>query len=890
MSILASDISPDGSKLVAIGNFTKVNGLDRYQIAVLDLTTSPISVADWQTNRYGDGCSRSFQSYMRDIDISPDGSYFAVATTGAYASPTAPYLCDTVARWELGATGSGLQPTWAEYPGGDTITEVAVTDTAVYVGGHYSYMNNPYVGDNISAGAAPARHCPRTTRAMASCSTGTRGGPVATGCTGSSRPTTGCGSVRTPTASRDGTTGGGSRSCRWRVAPNCRRTTPAPCRPRSCRSVWTKAGSGSTLDRTTSRDFTGSATSNSSTTAGTSTWRDVRGTFMVDGNLYTGWSDRTFKVQPYNGTTFGTQATVPLQLVEGAPQTLNRFATEDLADITGMFYDPTTARIYFTKSGSNQLHWRGFSSESRVVGAQRFSSPSGAGSVTWSDVRSMFMVDNQLYTSSSSGNLVRRAWNPATGLPTGSATTVSGPGIDGQDWRARDAFNYAPAGFEVPNTPPVASFTNTCTGAVCTFDATGSSDPDGSITSYAWDFGDSTSPEPAPPANHVYAVSGTFTVTLTVTDDQGATTTTTQQVEVQVPNVAPTADFTSSCTALTCTFDAAGSSDPDGTIASYNWNFGDGTSATGATANQTYTTPGSYTVTLTVTDNDGATNTKSAGVSVIDPNQTPTVDHRATASSNANTLNAQVDVPASVQAGDVMVLITTLNRTDTTVTGPDGWTLLDSASNATASSQTFAWTKRATAGDAGTTVNVTNSVRAKTSMQLLAYSGADTVSAHQLEFDTTSSDQRTTPTVPVTTPGSASISYWADKSNDSGAWALPGGVTERDQSAGSGNGTITAAIADTTGLGTGPAGGYTATSDSANRRGITWSIVVSPASGTPQNTPPTATFSASCAALSCTFDASGSTDPDGTITAHTWDLVSQRDLSVGAGGGHITSA
>ncbi len=80
-------------------------------------------------------------------------------------------------------------------------------------------------------------------------------------------------------------------------------------------------------------------------------------------------------------------------------------------------------------------------------------------------------------------------------------------------------------------------------------------------------------------------------------------------------------------------------------------------------------------------------------MSVIDPQPTPTVDHRATASSNANTLNARVDVPASVQAGDVMVLITTLNRTDTTVTGPDGWTLLDSASNATASSQTFAWTK-----------------------------------------------------------------------------------------------------------------------------------------------------------------------------------------------------
>ena len=115
---MASDISPDGSKLVAIGNFTKVNGLDRYQIAVLDLTTSPVSVADWQTNRYGDGCSRSFQSYMRDIDISPDGSYFAVATTGAYASPTAPYLCDTVARWESARPGPASSRPGRSTPGG----------------------------------------------------------------------------------------------------------------------------------------------------------------------------------------------------------------------------------------------------------------------------------------------------------------------------------------------------------------------------------------------------------------------------------------------------------------------------------------------------------------------------------------------------------------------------------------------------------------------------------------------------------------------------------------------------------------------------------------------------------------------------------------------------
>lgn len=155
---------------------------------------------------------------------------------------------------------------------------------------------------------------------------------------------------------------------------------------------------------------------------------------MIDGQLYTGWSDATFKVQSYNGTTSARRRRSRSSW-NGVSATLNRFATQDLADITGMFYDPATGRMYFTKSGSNQLHWRGFSSESRVVGAQRFSSASDAGGVSWDNVQGMFMVDNQLYTSSSNGDLVRRTWNPSTGLPvSGTNVAVSGPNIDGEDW------------------------------------------------------------------------------------------------------------------------------------------------------------------------------------------------------------------------------------------------------------------------------------------------------------------------------------------------------------------------------------------------------------------------------------------------------------------------
>lgn len=73
------------------------------------------------------------------------------------------------------------------------------------------------------------------------------------------------------------------------------------------------------------------------------------------------------------------------------------------------------------------------------------------------------------------------------------------------------------------------------------------------------------------------------------------------------PNTAPTASFTSSCTNLSCSFSGSGSTDADGSITSYAWELGDGTTATGAAVEHTYATAGDRTVRLTVTDDDGAT-------------------------------------------------------------------------------------------------------------------------------------------------------------------------------------------------------------------------------------------------------------------------------------------
>jgi endonuclease I/PKD repeat protein len=84
-------------------------------------------------------------------------------------------------------------------------------------------------------------------------------------------------------------------------------------------------------------------------------------------------------------------------------------------------------------------------------------------------------------------------------------------------------------------------------------------------------------------------------------------------------NEAPVASFTATCTDLDCAVNASSSYDVDGSVASYSWNFGDGASASGQTSNRTYGNDGSYTITLTVTDNDGASTVTTKQVTVEKP-------------------------------------------------------------------------------------------------------------------------------------------------------------------------------------------------------------------------------------------------------------------------------
>jgi chitodextrinase len=159
------------------------------------------------------------------------------------------------------------------------------------------------------------------------------------------------------------------------------------------------------------------------------------------------------------------------------------------------------------------------------------------------------------------------------------------------------------------NVAPTATFAApACNQLSCQF-TDGSSDSDGSIASRSWTF-ESGTPATSTDQNPtvVFSAAGTYTVALSVTDNEGAT----DDFELDVTvtgapgNQAPTAAFTPTCSGLECTF-TDGSSDADGTIASYLWDFGDGQTSTEASPSHTYAAAGEVTVTLTVTDDDGAT-------------------------------------------------------------------------------------------------------------------------------------------------------------------------------------------------------------------------------------------------------------------------------------------
>lgn len=171
---------------------------------------------------------------------------------------------------------------------------------------------------------------------------------------------------------------------------------------------------------------------------------------------------------------------------------------------------------------------------------------------------------------------------------------------------------------------PIAAFTGPSAaspGTAMTFDPSSSWAPD-QIESYDWNWGDGT-PDTVngtlATATHTYATVGTYIVTLTITDGDGQSNSVSHAVSIQGPVAAFTPSAATVLAGSSVPFDGTASSDPDGSITSYSWNFGDGGTSTSPQPTHKYMQTGTFTASLTVTDNAGDTASVTHQITVIAP-------------------------------------------------------------------------------------------------------------------------------------------------------------------------------------------------------------------------------------------------------------------------------
>ncbi|WP_162259877.1 PKD domain-containing protein [Nocardioides sp. Soil777] len=685
------DVSADGSRLVAVGNFATVGGQPRVQIAMLDTSGPSATVASWATNRFDrahNNCAAVFDTFMRDVDFAPDGSWFAVNTTGAFAGgASSGTLCDTTTRWET--SSSGNDPTWANYSGGDTLYGVAVTGSAVYVGGHQRWSNNSFQGDQAGPGAVP--------REGIAALDPVNGLPLSWN-PGRARGVGAQALHATPQGlwvGSDTNSLGGERHARIAFMPLAGGTTvPAVEAARLPNDLFlaertTGAGAGVLF-----RSNAGGPALQSGD--GGPEWSTDNG--VVSGGSAAGWGaavpvdstvpdgtppevfvterygaqDWNFPVAPgravevrlyfanqYDGTgTVG--ARVFDVLIDGVTR-LSRFdivaAAGDnrgtmrsfpiTADADGIDVDlraitenPLINAIEIVDPAAADPTATEGALLRRSVDAT--GAPTGAATpvntaIDWSRLRGGFLVDGTLYYGLPDGGFYRRSFDPSTGA-VGSQQTVNL--YDDPDTGERIPFAIAnlTGTFYDPGTHRiyytvfnddrlfyryftpesrvvgaqtfVADSGGVGLGAVAGMTLAGDrvlygSSADGALRSVPFADGRVTG------GPTTLSTDGTWRYR-TIVAGEGT-------VAVNQP---PTAAAAGSCTVLTCGFTGSGS-DPEGGPLQLAWDFGDGTSGSGAAPTHTYDAPGDYEVTLTVTDDAGATATSTVVVGAVRANGDP---------------------------------------------------------------------------------------------------------------------------------------------------------------------------------------------------------------------------------------------------------------------------
>ena len=957
------DLNADGTRLVAIGNFKRVDGLSRDQVVLLTLgdTTSTVT-ADWQTNRYSPYCFNwAFDTYVRGVSFSPDGSYFVIASTGGQNAGT---LCDTAARFETNASSLDVQPTWVNYSGGDTLWGVTVTEKAVYVGGHQRWLNNSLASDTAGPGAVP-----RPGLAALDVHTGV---PLTWNPGRNPRGAAVYALYATPTGLWMGSDteyiGNRYQYKRPRLAffplaggepeaPDATAGLPGT----AYLGASTASSNGNILYRVNAGGGTvGSVDNGPDWTAddgGDSPYRNSGSNSAgypsgaaTDGTVPSSTPNAVFDSErwspsdnPAMNWAFPAPAGAPVQVrlyfanrcscTGAAGQrsfdvSLDGTKVLDNFDIAGQTGDQrgTMRSFDLTSDGTVNIDFAhrvenplvnaieivrtdqappagdvNSLSTSRVTtaGAEPASATDVAG-VDWTRVRGSFVAGGKLWYGTSDNGFASRTYadgsfgpevevdpydDPAwAGVDTGSGNTYDGRPVDlYPQLSSVTGMAYADGRlYYVRNGDPNLYWRwfNTDSGIIgaSTFTANGGRDWRGTLGMFAADGRLYFATRADGNLNAVtLGQSGPSGVPVVVdSPSTGGNDWRSRALFLvagtQVPaNTPPRAAFTQDCTDLSCRFDAATSSDADGTVAAYSWSFGDGSDpATGQVATHGYAEAGTYTATLTVTDDKGATDTTTRSVTVTRPAQTNPITYVDSASRSGNAASLAVTVPGTVTAGDLMVLSAGMSNA-TSGSAPAGWTRVGDETSSSAL-RSGVWVRRATAADAGSQVAVTMDAIHKIVLSVTAYRGVDaTTPVTSASFSTDAGTaSHTTPAVTVPA-GSWVVSLWSDRSLNT-QWSVPGPATLRTSAYTTGGGSVTAAVADSAGARTGAVDGTTATATASASRALSWSLVLAPSSAgaPPANTPPKAAFTDACSGLTCQLDAGSSTDADGTVTSWTW--------------------
>ena len=414
--VWAIAVSPDGKTLMAAGNFTKVNGLTRNQVAMIDVSGTP-TVANWTTDRYVAAClSSMFPFYARDVDFSDNGSYFAIGADGGNGDA----YCDAIARFETADRGA-VKATWVDFTGRDSVTSIEVTDGVVYAAGHYRWLNNANGLDTKGAGGVdrygfgaldasnglPMVWNPTRSPGSNLPSGGVDWGPIVWELwKGSNGLYAGFDS--------DGVAG--EYHGRQAMFPTAGGRTIAVQDAPTATTGYLYLGAGD--GKLTKVPFDGTTIGTPTSTTQTQ-FTSGKAAFSVAGKLL--WAKGTaFDISGFNTGTITTPA-----VASGFNTWFNA------STMTGAFY--LNGRMYYTLFGSNTLYYRYLTTDGWILGCTAFTLPTSG--VTWSTVRGMAWVNGKLVYGSTDGKLRSVAFAPAAATAVaGASATVIATGTTAATW------------------------------------------------------------------------------------------------------------------------------------------------------------------------------------------------------------------------------------------------------------------------------------------------------------------------------------------------------------------------------------------------------------------------------------------------------------------------